>query len=57
MQGKQFYKFRKEIMNMTEKNKDFTLKPDDYTETIESLASVYRNVLKYDYFMNKRNKM
>ena len=38
VQGKQFYKFRKEIMNISDEDTDFTLKPDDYPETVESLA-------------------
>ena len=38
VQGKQFYKFRREIMNIKEDGVDYTLKPSDYPETKESLA-------------------
>ena len=38
VQGKQFYKFRKEIMNIEDDNIDDTLRPSDYPETKESMS-------------------
>ena len=38
IQGRQFYKFRQNIMNLEDGPIDYGLKPTDYPETKESLA-------------------
>ena len=38
VQGRQFYKFRKAIMNIDEDDVDYALKPIDYPITKESIA-------------------
>ena len=38
VQGQQFYKFRRQIMNLSKESVDYGLKPIDYPETKESVA-------------------
>ena len=38
VQGKKFYKFRKEIMNLSDEDIDYALQPKDYPSTKESMA-------------------